>query len=633
MAEKEFFINTVQMIEIEGDPNIPTAVLYRPDGSVAIGNEALAEAADVRLVNREFKIDLGKFAPGVQTRRRFKTALDVDKSATQLADEFLYEVQKHVKRWLSTHGIGECRNVVVAEPLSMHTEEVSPEWLTNYRANVRQVLEGKRVLSQNGVAVRFIPEPFAAFQYYRYGIRHPLVAQKAQMNVLVIDFGGGTCDVCIIETTKEGDISGGGRNKRPLAGKSLPIGGFSVNRALAELLLRKLPSINDSLLKTGLREYRDWAEGKRSLETFDIRYKSFIDNFHNLVHRLEAVKLALSRSVTDWSLSFDHRFSAPVTLPRDPFSTNSSPVTASISVAELRDVFIQKIYLPHLKPFLTERITLGKMLLDGSPITAILLSGGSANMGWLQEVVQADFGNVLDGAPFVRIPDYQQVVAQGLAVDCAREFATGSSDFKGVTYNPLYLVLDPDQTRCEPRPFQTRSEGLPEVKNRPGLLLPTASVVAAHIDKPMQWKVRLNKPPRHRLDYYFLQSSLNPSDVKNLQNVEETTVFTPECHDFDAALQIQLTIRSDGTATPRFIYKSGHAGSREIAKDGRRFCVDMTDSTEGSGEAYIGLDFGTSNTAISYIDRSWVNLIEVRTKEMGWRELGDLVGLCQHHWQ
>jgi hypothetical protein len=36
-----------------------------------------------------------------------------------------------------------------------------------------------------------------------------------QINALVIDFGGGTCDVCIIQTTKEGDISGGGQNKRP----------------------------------------------------------------------------------------------------------------------------------------------------------------------------------------------------------------------------------------------------------------------------------------------------------------------------------------------------------------------------------------------------------------------------------
>ena len=627
MAEKEFFITTVQMIEVEGEQSIPTALLHRPDGSIAIGNEAFAQAGDVRLVNREFKIDLGRFAPGVQSRRRFKTAAGPDKSATQLTDEFLYEVQKIAQRWLATHGIGECKNLVVAEPLSMHTEEVSPEWLANYRANLRQVLEGKRILSPNGVTVRFIPEPFAAFQYYRYGIRHPLVAQKGQMNVLVIDFGGGTCDVCVIETTKDGDISGGGRNKRPLAGKSLPIGGFAINRALAELLLRKVPSGNEPQLKTGLREYRDWLEGKRSIETLDARYRTFIEYFHALVHRLETVKLALSRAVSDWSLSAEQRFSASVTLSRDPFSANAASISVSVSVAELREVFIQKIYLPYLKPFLTERIRLGKELLEGASLTAVLLSGGSANLGWLEEAVSADFADRLDGAPFVRIPDYQLVVAQGLAVDCAREFATGSSDFKGVTYNPLYLLLDPDQTNCEPRPFQSRSDTLPDVRNRPGLLLPTASLLSSFVEKPMHWKVRLNKSPRHRLDYFFLQSSLDPSDITNLQNIEESTVFTPECNDFDKALQVQLTIRTDGTATPRFIYKSGHDGAGEVAKEGRRFCIDMTESAEGVGESYIGLDFGTSNTAISYIDRSWVNLIEHRAKTPGWRELGELVEL------
>lgn len=225
MAEKEMFINAVQMVEVDGEWNIPTALLYKPDGTILVGNIALAEASDLKLVNEDFKIDLGRYAPGVQSKRRYATAASSEKSAVQLADDFLYEVQKIAKQWLLSHGITECKNIVVAEPLSMHTEEVSPEWLANYRSTLRRLLEGKTIFSTTGVTVRFIPEPFAAFQYYRHGIRHPLVAQHSQMNALVIDFGGGTCDVCIIETTKEGDISGGGRNKRPLAGKSLPVGG------------------------------------------------------------------------------------------------------------------------------------------------------------------------------------------------------------------------------------------------------------------------------------------------------------------------------------------------------------------------------------------------------------------------
>ena len=625
MAEKELFIHAVQMVEVDGSWNIPTAVLYEADGSAVIGNAALA-GADYKLVNEDFKIDLGRYAPGHQSKRQFATAAGKPKTAIQLADDFLYEVQKIAQKWLISRGITECKNMVIAEPLSMHTEEVSPEWLANYRATVRRIVTGKTVLSSSGLNVRFLPEPFAAFQYYRHGIRHPLVSQRTQINALVIDFGGGTCDVCIIQSTKEGDISGGGENKRPLAGKSLPVGGFAINRAVAEFLVKKISAGRlDTHIKTGLREYRDWHDGRRVIDSLDLRYQAFIENFHALVHRVENLKLALSRAVTDWSLESGQGFSASIGMPVDPFVLDGKLTHAAISVGDLRKIFTDHVYTPQLKPFLAARFKAGLDVLEHDALGVVLLSGGSANLGWLRELLRRDFGEYLEGVPFVQIPDYQQVVAQGLAVDCAREFATGASDFKGVTYNPLFLLLDADESGCDPRAFTTRSNGLPDVRQRPGLLLPTASVLRSFVDQPMQWKVRLNRAPSRRLDYYFLQSSMDLAEVKNLQNVEETTLHTPARSNFDAALGVQLTIRADGTAVPKFIYKSGGMGGPETAKEGKKFYVDMTDATGGAGEAYLGLDFGTSNTAVSYVDRNWVQLIETRSRDASWREIGELV--------
>src|SRR5258708_3897813 len=143
MPDKELFINAVRMVEIDGGWNIPTALLYKPDGSVLIGNAALVESSDLKLVNEDFKIDLGLYAPGIQSKRRYVTATNTQKSAAELADDFLYEVQRLAKQWLLSNGITECKNIVVAEPLSMHTEEVSREWLANYRSTVRRLLEGK----------------------------------------------------------------------------------------------------------------------------------------------------------------------------------------------------------------------------------------------------------------------------------------------------------------------------------------------------------------------------------------------------------------------------------------------------------------------------------------------------------
>ena len=557
------------MVEIEGGWNIPTALLYEPGGKVLIGSAALSE--DAKLVNEDFKIDLGRYAPGVQGKRRFKTAAAFEKSGPELANDFLIEVLTEAKQWLISRGITACQNIVVAEPLSMHTEDLSPEWLANYRATLRRIIEGKTIFSTSGLKVRFIPEPFAAFQYYRHGIRHPLVAQATQINALVIDFGGGTCDVCIIETTRQGEISGGGRNMRPLAGKSLPLGGFSINREIAEhLLLKKFPA-EKSHIRTGIQEYKNWHEGKRSLEALDSRYKVFIDNFHRLIHRVEAVKLALCRAVTDWSLTADQRFPVATTVPQDPFEDSGKAVAATLSIADLREIFIQKIYNPSLKPFLAERLKIGRDVLENRPIHVILLSGGSANIGWVRELLKRDFGDHLSNAPTVQIPDYQQVVAQGLAVDCAREFSTGTSDFKGVTYNPLYLLLSPDDSGCEPRPFFKKTIDLPDVKDRPGLLVPTASVLASFVDRPMLWRVKMGRPPRRKLDYYFLQGTMDPNDVSSLQNVEEHTIHTPPDCDFDGSSHVQLTIKSDGTAVPRIVYRAGTSFAKEIGKDGRKF--------------------------------------------------------------
>lgn len=143
----------------------------------------------------------------------------------------------------------------------------------------------------------------------------------------------------------------------------------------------------------------------------------------------------------------------------------------------------------------------------------------------------------------------------------------------------------------------------------------------------MTWRVKMNRPPRRKLDYYFLQGTMDPNDISSLQNVEEHTIYTPSDCEFEGASHVQLTIRPDGTAVPRIIYRAGTSVAKELGKDGRKFFVDMTDAGGMAGEAYLGLDFGTSNSAISYVDRSWVQLIEARSKETDWKELNELVEL------
>ena len=234
--EKEYFINAVKMVDVEGNANIRTALLYRPGNKVLIGSAAVEEATTPEELNEDFKVDLGNIDPeSRKPRTPFFTAGGIPKSAAQLTADFLHEVIKYTRAWVGKRGISEVTNVLLAEPLALQDELVSAELLANYRNNLRRILTGKGFGS-----IDFLPEPFAVFQYYRYGARHPIVVQQSKHNALVIDFGGGTCDMCIIETTKGGDISQTGRNSKPLAAASKPIGGFFINRIIAEDLFSSI---------------------------------------------------------------------------------------------------------------------------------------------------------------------------------------------------------------------------------------------------------------------------------------------------------------------------------------------------------------------------------------------------------
>jgi len=441
---------------------------------------------------------------------------------------------------MSQAGLTGAPSILLAEPLALEGTLVSPEWLANYRSNLRRILVGKGFDT-----IDFLPEPFAVFQYYRYGARHPLVAQRLKQNVLVIDFGGGTCDVCIIETTKAGDISQSNRNSKPLAAASKPVGGFFVNRVIAEdLLMTFVDTRQHHQLKKGIDAYMKWRRGKEDVAAYAPEYRHFIRTFHSLIHTVENPKLSLCRSIRDWKLDAALDLKVPITIPGQLFSEETGTKTVYLGASRLRELFVERIWRSQLRPLIDQTLARGRTELAGAPISVVLLSGGSANIGWLKELINYDFGRqALQGTDVLPLPDYQEVVAKGLAVECARRFYNDTGDFSSVTYNRLCLLLNPDGAGCEPRPFGVQTPGLPKVQDTPGLLLPSASVLEGFIENPMRWKVRLNHPPRHQLGYFFLRSSFDPEDVKNLYNVEEQVVHTPPNSSFDARLQVELVAR------------------------------------------------------------------------------------------
>jgi hypothetical protein len=624
VMDKDFFINSINLVDFDGSYNVPTVVLYHKSSPPLFGLSALSIAQSHSEIIQDFKVDLGFIEPGsASVNRNFITPQGERKSAAGLTSDFVSMVFSRVRDWLLSQGLNTRVSVMLAEPLTLEGKLASSEWLSNYRGNLKRILGGERYKS-----VEFLPEPFAVFQYYRHGLRHPSVSGRGKQNVLIIDFGGGTFDVCIVETTKEGDISQTGRNSKPLGASSAPIGGYHINRNIAEYIIRKYcgtSNQNKTLIGKGLDLYKKWRRNDLDLSTLSVNYQNFICNFHDLSYKAEDTKIGITRNIFNWHLDAELSSSYPLSMPQDPFSSTQDYKTVKLTANEFKDIFI-KIWNNELKPVIKQTISRGKSELQGAAISVILLSGGSSNIGWLRHLILRDFYEDLRNTEILTIPDYQEVVSKGLAVECVRRFHNKEGDFASVTYNRLCLLLESDGNGYEPKVFRPKTEGLPDLRNRPGVLLPSASILQNLIDKPMRWKVKLAKPPRYKLDYYFLRSSYDPEDTSNLHNVVDHTVYSPKGCQFDSATQVELLLKDDGTVYPKFIYKTGRTPEDSVHVCGKPFCLDMTSAaSEEPLEAYIGFDFGTSNTSVSYVDQTSITLYKKRSVETSWIDLNSLV--------
>jgi hypothetical protein len=89
------------------------------------------------------------------------------KSAGEITGDFLDQLLRKVREWLPAGPSEENAGIVIAEPLTMQGVDVDETWLGNYRATIRRILTGKGFSKDR---IDFMPEPFAVFQYYKYGL-------------------------------------------------------------------------------------------------------------------------------------------------------------------------------------------------------------------------------------------------------------------------------------------------------------------------------------------------------------------------------------------------------------------------------------------------------------------------------
>lgn len=628
--KKELFINALQMIEVDERQNIPTVVLFDKTGNY-FGFQAIDLALDVTNLNENFKLNLGESAASRLEPPKFDTGDGKSRSAHEITKVFIEELLKNVIPWIESKGLKTAKRVLIAEPLAIdRTGNDSADWLANYRAKM------KAILQPFFIEIDFLPEPFAVFQYYRYGLKHPLLSSSTRHAALVVDFGGGTFDVSVVDTTATGDVSGGGRNSRPLAAASIPVGGSFVNQLIARSLMGKNfeKGIDNTKVSKGWEAYKTGADSLGGYQTLRDDLRQFVRNAKAVLAQVEKAKIHICDTLADWDLEakYEPGPGMQISVPKNPFISKTEFNNIRFDAIQLRDIFVRNVWHARLKLVMESAISRAKEELGGRPINIILLSGGSANIRWLTKLIENLIVDSFPSAEVLELQEsFQEVVSKGLAIECARRtFNQGVSDFQAVTYNRLCLVLGPDEQAPFAVRYRPMSENISIGSLGDGTLLESAFLIADAQERPLRWKFRLSSPPKHCLDYYFLKSSLDFNDIKSLHNIDYR-VNTPKHTAFDSRIILELTVAKDGTAYPKFIYRQGHQGTETVFVEGKPFFLDMTYGEKTTaGDAYIGIDFGTSNSSVSYIEQQAVKVYKERATDKGWRELNDLVSVLPY---
>ena len=256
------WVDSINLTEVEQNNYIPTMLCYL-DNDTALYGMGAEKKKNIDLVNKNFKVKLGDITPGSSNRDTFETVCGKEVSAYELTKKFFDSVLSIVEiKVESDKKTGKLPvKIMIAEPLAFQEKDHSKNWIKNYRGNI------KRILSRYEV-VEFLPEPFAVYQFYRYGLRIPQLIDNSKHIALIIDFGGGTFDACVIESTNKGDISLTGKHSKPLASASTPIGGFYLNEKLAEYLIkRNLEGAGRKKADAALKTYKRTLKGEFSVTT------------------------------------------------------------------------------------------------------------------------------------------------------------------------------------------------------------------------------------------------------------------------------------------------------------------------------------------------------------------------------
>jgi molecular chaperone DnaK len=171
-----------------GRDGLPTAILYRGDREPLVGEPALHEFGEATPEERK----------SLRLRTQFKPDIVDSEEAARAASDFLQTVVSQAQR--QHIALDPTKHDVI---FGVPSEAGAP-----FRSRLSQIAQ-----TAGYGDVRLIDEPMGALLYHLW--RKDFSPEEAQHGILVIDFGGGTCDFAFLQglevTHSWGDMALGGR--------------------------------------------------------------------------------------------------------------------------------------------------------------------------------------------------------------------------------------------------------------------------------------------------------------------------------------------------------------------------------------------------------------------------------------
>jgi hypothetical protein len=367
-----------------GRDGLPTAILYRGDREPLVGEPALHEYGEASPEERT----------GYRLRTQFKPDIVESEEAARAAADFLRSVIRQAQR----------QHIALDPAKHDVIFGVPSESDTKFRSTLSQI-----AATAGYGDVRLVDEPKGALLHHLW--HKDFSPEEAQRGILVIDFGGGTCDFAFLQSLQVshswGDMELGGRlfddlffqwfvEQNPGALKDMEKAGdtYYVHSYLCRevkeffsltMARDRFEKINKSVGRCGSLRGMDWPGFLERAQHY-VPSPTFVRHLEEMGVRTPKLRIV------------------DVGLRIDPAATNpTSAIRHPQSAIDLIDWF--RTTLSH---------GLTAEAIDAHAISRVILAGGSSQWPFVADVVTETLG--VERSRLMRSDRPYAVIAQGLSI-------------------------------------------------------------------------------------------------------------------------------------------------------------------------------------------------------------------------